>query len=997
MMIDRAAQTCLIVFALVALAGCGQQDSGPSPQDLLRRQQRQTDAQRFQPKTPQERLTIAQQHFSDGNFLAAQGVLRPLLIAEGDDPQVILLAARCEAAAGDKIAAIKMLDAIDETDTESYADALWLAGQWLTDKNEFDAAQQKLERILELPGDVDRVHHRLAQLLNNQGRRIEAAKHLRALARSGDISEKELFAMNTYGDPFIDLAMPKPDFASKLTAGALTEAKRFRAEGKLLEARALVERLSAAFPDSTAISAFQGRVYADLHDEEKVGQWIANTPDEIDREPEYWYAVGIWLQRQGQHREAVRCFTEAVTRDETDRFSYLALARSLTALGQSEPAQRANERFQSLSEAATIAREIGLQPGSQTTLNRLADILQQLNRPWEAIGWRLVAVRTHGGTESEVKALHQQRDALASEEADLGADRFITCGLDLADWPLPTVDKIRVAVATHSSVDPRRERERPATDVPIVLMDIASEARLNFQYNNGDDPSDDSRLLYQMTGGGIGVIDFDLDGWADLYLTQGGGDAFDPQGSKPNQLARNLAGRRFTDVGELSQTDDLGYGQGVAVADINQDGFADLLVANIGPNVLYLNNGDGTFQRRVLLPSIAEGEWTTSIACGDLSGDHLPEIVEVNYVDDPSAMTIACTPSRDVCNPSVFQPAADNVMQVNADGTITSWTGCQQIDDRPNYGFAAIIANFDHQAGNDLFIANDTKENHLWLSQVSDDGQAHTLAESSQIYGCGTGARGQMNGCMGVAAGDFDRNGKLDLHVTNFWDQPSDLYLQQAAGFFSNRNAASGLYELTRKTVGWGTQSVDFDRDGWLDLAILNGHVTDHRHRGRPFEMTPQLFRGDAKGFHLVPPETNVRDYWSTAALGRTMAILDWNNDTRPDLVTNHLDLPVALLENRTNGGNSVQFDLVGTESERDAIGAEIRLQVGNENWTSWQIGGDGFLCSNQQRIDVGIGSAETIDRVDVIWPSGQTQQFTRLPANHCYLIIEGDEEAYRR
>ncbi len=176
---------------------------------------------------------------------------------------------------------------------------------------------------------------------------------------------------------------------------------------------------------------------------------------------------------------------------------------------------------------------------------------------------------------------------------------------------------------------------------------------------------------------------------------------------------------------------------------------------------------------------------------------------------------------------------------------------------------------------------------------------------------------GDPPGCMGVAYGDFDRNGRLDLHVTNFWNQPADLYLQHASGLFSNANVSRGLSAVSRQTVAWGTQAVDFDRDGWLDLAVLNGHLHDYRDPGQPFKMRAQLFRGSAEGFRAVKPSGAATDYWSTPTLGRTMAVLDWNADARPDLVTNHLDVPVALLENQTRAGNSFQIELIGTNSER--------------------------------------------------------------------------------
>ena len=979
------------MLVCLTLLGCEKRDSGPSVQELVRRQRLRESAQLSKSRTLEERLANAESYLSQGNAVAAGEEIRSLLISHPDHRDLILLSARIQAASGDKIAAAKTLDAIDESDVESHREALWLAATWLIAVHRYDEAQQKLERMLEFPGDVHRVHRKLAVILNNQGRRIEAAPHLRALARLGEIREKELFAMNNYSNPFIDESMSKPDFGGKLIPAALVQAKLFRTQGKPRQARVLLERLSNAFPDLTQISAFQGCIYMDLQDEEQLRRWIQNTPDGIDREPEYWHVLGIWLQRQDRHREAVRCLAEAVKRDETDRYSYVALARSLKLLGEEDAAECARERFNLLTETAKIAKKIGLKRGTLEELNRMAEILQQLQRPWEAIAWRSIALKTFGAGEGELAALQQWR--AATEESEGASEDTLICGLDLAQFPLSDVHAIGRSIAT----DPGRRPRRSAEDATIILRDVAAHVDLAFRYDNGDDPGDDLRLIHQLTGGGIGVMDIDLDGWIDLYFTQGGGGAFEANGSKPNQLFRNLAGQRFTSVTEPSQTGDRGYGQGVGVADINQDGFPDIVVANIGPNVFYRNNGDGTFARSVLSRKGHHGGWTTSIACGDLSGDQLPEIVEVNYLDDPSALTTPCGRNSGSCSPRHFQAAADHVWRVDAGANLSSWKGCRGIAEELSLGFAAVLANFDGKAGNDLFIANDTKHNHFWLSRAGDDAEEYELLESAMVYGCGAAQLGQPLGSMGVAHGDFDRNGKIDLHVTNFWNESASLYLQQIGGSFVPANANRGLYDESRENVGWGTQAVDFDRNGWLDLAVLNGHVQDNRHRGEPFEMRPQLFRGDAEGFQFVQPAAESDGYWSKPTLGRTMAVLDWNGDGRPDLLTNHLDRPVALLENQSECANSVQIELVGTVSERDATGATVTLTCGDQVFTGWVVGGDGFLCSNESVLDFGIGAARTIDRMEVSWPSGATQDFTGLSANQRYLVVEGDEKVFQR
>ncbi len=347
--------------------------------------------------------------------------------------------------------------------------------------------------------------------------------------------------MNTFSDVFIDGSIPKPDFGGKLIPAALVEAKRFRADGDLEKARILIERLSAAFHESTQIAAFQGRIYADLQLDDELRRWITSTPPGIEREPEYWHAVGSWTQRLGRHREAVRCFGEAVSRDETDRFSYLALARSLKLLGKDTEAEVVNQRFGLLEEAADIARKIGREAGSPDELNRMAEILEQVDRPWEAIAWRAIALKTHGGTVQQRQALREQQNFFANRESSQTTNHFVTCGIDLSDWPLPSKQEIGIREMLNPSSNASQKTPAPV----IELYNVATDVGLTFQYDNGDDPSDNAQLLHQLTGGGIGVIDFDLDGWADLYMTQGGGDAFDPDGSHPNQFFPKLGWQKL--------------------------------------------------------------------------------------------------------------------------------------------------------------------------------------------------------------------------------------------------------------------------------------------------------------------------------------------------------------------------------------------------------------------------------------------------------------------
>lgn len=1000
------ATALLGIVLLTFLPSCGKDPAEPSVEDLVRRsKQKQTPANDASDDSFEARLASIDKKMVAGNIGGAQLELRPLLIANPNHPAINLLHARILAGEERVADAIQAADAIDDKDAKTLAEALWLTVDWTLQADDYESARDRLNRLMKLQGPSNRLHRRSAQVLNKMGLRIEAADHLDALADKGDISEKELFAMNTYGDPFIDESMQKPILGDRPKLSWLSLARRYRADGDLTRARELIDQLATSFPQSTAVAAFRGRVCNDLADTSGLKSWLSSLPNNIENEPEYWAALGNWVQRLGMHEAAIRCFCEAVTRDATDRFSYLSLARSLNAIGETEAAKVANDRFGLLDEVAQIIQKIGGAPGTAEDLHRMADRLDSLGRDAEANAWRAIARKSKSvAGPGEAKPL-PNATSLSSIDADSPFPR--TFGINPSVWPLPNLEDLGATVPTLTNQGRAGE-----SFGKIQMQDVASELGVDFAYDNSDDPSDDSRLLHQMTGGGIGVIDYDLDGWPDLYLSQAGGDAFDAAGSKPNQLFRNLSAKQFADTTQHASVGDRGYGQGIAVADINQDGFPDILVANIGPNVLYINNGDGTFNRQVI-PYAGDGAWTTSLACGDLDGDGLPDIVEVNYVDDPTAMTIACTPQRDVCNPSMFRPASDRMLRTIPQGGFEEWTGATRIHEQPNYGFGVIITNFDGKFGNDFFIANDTGYNHLWISEQTasglQTGNAETkyrLNEIATILGCAAGALGERQGCMGIASGDFDRNGHIDLHVTNFWNQPADLYLQQPQGIFINGNRSHGVHDASTRTVGWGTQATDLDRDGWLDLVVLNGHLTDHRSRGVPLEMKPQLFQGSSNGFSLVPADSihptslslaDDKSFWNRPALGRTLAVVDWNVDGKPDLVANSLDLPISLLENRSEGGNFLRLELVGVSSERDAVGAKVVLRSGDESWTAWSIGGGGFLAANERVLDFGIGKLDTIDAIEIDWPSGTTQRIENPKVNQTLLVIEGDGAVFTR
>ena len=310
----------------------------------------------------------------------------------------------------------------------------------------------------------------------------------------------------------------------------------------------------------------------------------------------------------------------------------------------------------------------------------------------------------------------------------------------------------------------------------------------------------------------------------------------------------------------------------------------------------------------------------------------------------------------------------------------------------PGTSLGVVVTDFDSNGSNEVFVGNDARPNHF-LVQAGDN-QFHNMADAK---GVASGFSGAADACMGIATGDFNRDGALDLSVTNFLKESSNLYLQAAGGGFTDFATRYGIDTLSGPYVGFGTKAVDIDRNRWLDLIVTNGHVFESLDLGEEFLMPPQFLMNHGRRFEQVSVDDD-SGYWDRNYLGRSIAMTDYDRDGAIDFLVGHLDHPLALLHNETRSrGNWIQFELVGTASERDAIGARIVLTMGNEQLTAWVIAGDGYLSSDEAIIDFGVGIKSQIEKVEVLWPSGKRQTFNSPKLNHRYLVIEGESEIHPR
>jgi hypothetical protein len=502
--------------------------------------------------------------------------------------------------------------------------------------------------------------------------------------------------------------------------------------------------------------------------------------------------------------------------------------------------------------------------------------------------------------------------------------------------------------------------------------------------------------MQEFTGGGVGAVDFDGDGRPDLYLPQGCDWPPDTnQRDHLDRLYRNI-GAGFTDVTPSAGIIEPGFSQGVAAGDFDGDGFQDLYVANIGGNRLFRNNGDGTFRDVTTGSGIDVGPiadaWTISASLADLNGDALPDLYDVNYVQGERVYEMLCGEGDEAraCSPTAFEGTPDRLLLNRGDGTFENATSVAGIDAPNGTGMGIVAADFDSSGRLSLFISNDLQANHFYINRTSASQGPPRFEEQALLNGLAYDRDGRPQACMGVAAGDADGDGLLDLFVTNYIRESNVLYRQSSDGLFSDETRVANLAVPSFAVLGFGTQFLDADLDGREDLVVANGHIDDFTHESLEYRMRPQFFRNLGGKFEELPPAT-LGPYFAQKLLGRGLARLDWNGDGRDEFAVSHLQDPAALLTNTTAGtGQPLSIRLRARNSARDAIGTIVTVEAGEQRFVKQLTAGDGYAASNERKLVFGLDTRQKADRVSVRWPSGLSETFTDVPAGTGWLLVEG-------
>jgi len=526
------------------------------------------------------------------------------------------------------------------------------------------------------------------------------------------------------------------------------------------------------------------------------------------------------------------------------------------------------------------------------------------------------------------------------------------------------------------------------------LEDVTEKAGIRFRHI----ASAEQRYILESMSGGVLLLDYDRDGWLDIYFTNAPTVEMALKGEKARgALYHNNHDGTFTDVTDKAGIATPCFAMGGAVADYNNDGWPDLYISCFGGNVLYRNNGDGTFSDVTAKAGVADGRWSTGAAFADYDGDGFVDLMVANYVDFrldklPSFGSGPTCKYKGIdvqCGPRGLKGAGDSLFHNNGDGTFTDVSKSAGVDDPgAYYGLGVLWADFNNTGRPDIYVANDSTPNFLYRNQGRGKFEEIGLESGAALTG-----DGNEQASMGVTVGDYLHTGRPSIYVTNFSDDYDTLYRNDGDWDFHDVSYQSGVALPSFPWVKWGDAFVDLDNDGWLDLIAVSGHVypqVETLLEGRGYRQ-PKLLQFNQQDATFCDASDQAGPALLQPRISRGLAVGDLFNNGNMDVVVEDLDGPPMILRNPgVPGRHWVSFELAGTKSNRLAIGARLKIMAGGMTQTDEIHSGGSYLSQNDLRVHFGLGSAAKIDSVEIRWPSGTTETLRNLGVDSFYSVLEG-------
>jgi tetratricopeptide (TPR) repeat protein len=909
---------------------------------------------------------IAQQRWPD-----AQAGLERWLRRHPEDGKAWLRVGELRVVKCEDEAALDAFGRVHKSD-EAYPLARLQAGEvWVRRRKATPAERAFRDAAASAPNAVD-PKRRLVFLLTFEQRRDEARAFLLELyPRTRDLRQLvALVGLSSAVDPngpdldreLVDFLSHAPDDPWLQRARGL----RLLRVGQPAEAYPYLESATKVMEDDPEVRNGLAECLIALGDSTRADQVLGREPPAPPAAAPWWQLRGEVADEQGRGDEALECWRAALAADGQSRIAHYRIGQALVLRHRRAEAEPYLKRAEAIRE-----REVRLILALDRVIRGARDA-----ETFERLG----ALCRDAGLNAEARAWFEEVIRIDPTRSKAQAE---LAGMSKLHVPVIAPPRPRVASAPPVVGD----RPGHATGLAPRFVDVARAVGIHYQYDCG---ARGDFFLGDTMGGGVGLIDYDNDGWLDIYFVNSCPLPYDrSHPPAPNRLYRNRRDGTYEDVTASAGVAGRGYGMGCAVGDYDNDGHDDLFVTGLGDSILYRNRGNGTFEDVTIRSRVRSQRWTTAAGFGDLDGDGDLDLFAVTYVEADATHVTPCFDSlgkRIHCPPGQFPPQYDHLFRNNGDGTFTDVSREAGIEVPNGPGLGLAVVDLDDDGKLDLFVANDAAPNHLFRNRGG-----LRFEEVGALSGAAYDGTGRATASMGVVAEDLDADGRVDLFHTNFHNEPNTLLKNLGGCQFLDITARAGLDAASRPMTGFGTAALDVDNDGRLDLFVANGHVDDRPWDHLPMAQSPQFFRATGDGRYQLSPSIRA-PYLARRVVGRGAAVGDLDNDGRLDLVVVHRDAPAVVLHNETPGGHWLGLRLHGERSGKTPVGARVTCRTGSRTSARWLTSGTNYLGANDPRIWFGLGTFPLVDQLEVRWPSGHVQTFGTIAADRIITLHEGQE-----